>query len=173
MWSWIKGDIATIAALALGVLLGLQTWRLHTEQLRYSTLETRVAKDNAARASASLKQIEKNVAKKETHATASTENASELLQNLERRAAAATRRAADADRLRLDAERRAATYRAMSESGGADCSALADRTAALDRSLAKGLGVVAELQGTVERRDAEVAALMRQIQADRALMSEP
>lgn len=156
-------------ALALGVLLGLQTWRLHTAQLRYSTLETRVAQDKAARASASLKQIEKNETKQETHATASTENANELLETLTRNAADAAVRAAAADRLRLDAERRAATYRAMSQADAAARSDLADRAAALDRSLAEGVGVVAELHGTIERRDAEVRALMGQIVADRAL----
>lgn len=157
-------------ALALGVLLGIQTMRLHTEQLAHRDLQVHVERDKAARATAAVANAIDNAERQVIHATSSTENANELLQNLERRAAVATRRAADADRLRLDADRRAATYRAMSQADAAARSDLADRAAALDQRLAEGLGVVAELQGTVEQRDAEVRALMVQIQTDRALM---
>lgn len=72
-------------------------------------------------------------------------------------------------RLRLDAERRAATYRAMSEASAAACSDLADRHATLDRQLVEGVAVVADLRGDLDRRDAEVRLLRRQIDADRAL----
>lgn len=47
---------------------------------------------------------------------------------------------------------------------------VADRCAALNRSLAQGRGVVADLRGTLERRDAEVILLGDQIKADRLLL---
>lgn len=161
-----------VAVLALGVLLGLQTRLRHTEQLAHRDLIAQVAQDKQMREKAAREAIEANATKQETHATASQENANELLEELSRQRDAAVAGAARAERLRLDEARRAATYRAMSETGSAACSALADRTTALDRQLAEGVGVVAELRGVVERRDAEVKALMGQITADRALLMQ-
>ena len=161
-----------VAVLALGVLLGLQTWLRHTEQIAHRDLQVTVERDRQARTVAALKAVNDNTAKQETHATASQENANELLEELSRQRDATVAGAARAERLRLDATRRSATYRSMSEAGAAACSALADRTTALDRQLAEGVGVVAELRGVVERRDAEVKALMGQIDADRALSEQ-
>ena len=158
-----------IAVLVLGVLFGLQTWRLHTEQIAHRDLQVSVERDRQARTTAALKAVNDNTTKQETHATASQENANELLEELSRQRDAAVAAATRAERLRNDAERRSATYRAMSEAGAAACGDLADRTTALDRQLAEGVGVVAELRGVVERRDAEVKALMGQLTADRAL----
>ncbi|WP_291554825.1 hypothetical protein [Comamonas sp. SCN 65-56] len=170
--TWLRANLMTAAALVLAVLLALQTWRLHTEQLAHRDLQVSVERDRQARTAAALKAVNDNTAKQETHATASQENANELLEELSRQRDAAVAGAARAERLRLDESRRAATYRAMSEAGAAACSALADRTTALDRQLAEGVGVVAELRGVVERRDAEVKALMGQIDADRALSEQ-
>jgi len=50
---------------------------------------------------------------------------------------------------------------------------LADRSEALDRQLAAGLGVVAELRADLGRRDAEVSALCDPANADAALLGEP
>ncbi len=161
-----------VAVLVLGVLLGLQTRRLHTEQIAHRDLQVTVERDRQARTVAALKAVNDNTAKQETHATASQENANELLEELSRQRDAALAAATRAERLRLDATRRSATYRSMSEAGAAACSALADRATALDERLAEGVGVVAELRGVVERRDAEVKALMGQITADRALLMQ-
>jgi hypothetical protein len=78
---------------------------------------------------------------------------------------------ADARRLRDAADVRAAGYRAQANAGAEACRGLADRSAALDRSLAAGRGVVAELRGALERRDAEVALLAGLIDADDALLA--
>lgn len=158
-----------VAVLVLGVLLGLQTWLRHTEQIAHRDLQVTVERDRQARTVAALKAVNDNTTKQETHATASQENANELLETLSRQRDAAVAGAARAERLRLDATRRSATYRSMSEAGAAACSALADRTTALDRQLAEGVAVVSDLRGVVERRDVEVKALMGQVRADRAL----
>lgn len=47
--------------------------------------------------------------------------------------------------------------------------ALADKASALDRQLAEGVGVVAELGGALKQRDAEVAALCDQVNTERRL----
>ena len=171
--AWLRANLMTAAALALFALLGLQTRRLHTEQIAHRDLIARVAQDKADREKAAREAVEANQVKQETHATASQENANELLEELSRQRDAAVAGAARAERLRNDAERRAATYRAMSEAGAAACGDLAHRAAALDGRLAEGIGVVAELRSAVERRDAEVKALMGQIEADRALFAQP
>ena len=79
---------------------------------------------------------------------------------------------ARAERLHRDAERRAATYRAQAQADAAARSDLADKAAALDRQLAEGLGLVAELGGDLRRRDAEVAALCDQVNIERRLSGD-
>ena len=76
---------------------------------------------------------------------------------------------ARAERLQRSADRRAATYRAQAQANTAAGSDLADKAAALDRQLAEGLGVVAELGGDLRRRDAEVATLCSQVNTERQL----
>ncbi|MEN5179737.1 hypothetical protein ABE501_08155 [Comamonas testosteroni] len=55
-------------------------------------------------------------------------------------------------RLQLSADSRAATYRAQAESDSIVRSALADIASALDRQLTEGVGVVAEIGGTLKSR---------------------
>ncbi|UBB15769.1 hypothetical protein [Comamonas odontotermitis] len=77
-----------------------------------------------------------------------------------------------AHRLQLSADSRAATYRAQAESDAIACSALADKASALDRQLAEGIGVVAELGGALKQRDAEVAALCDQVNIECGLNAD-
>ncbi len=79
---------------------------------------------------------------------------------------------ARAERLHRDTDSRAATYRAQAQADAAARSDLADKAAALDRQLAQGLGVVAELGGHLRRRDAEVAALCSQVNTERRLSGD-
>ena len=52
-------------------------------------------------------------------------------------------------------------------------SGIADRLEAFDRHIVEGAGVVAEHRQAIVRRDSEVKLLRGQIDADRALTSEP
>lgn len=74
-----------------------------------------------------------------------------------------------AHRLQLSADSRAATYRAQAEADATARRNLADKASALDRQLAEGVGVVAELGGALKQRDAEVAALCDQVDIERRL----
>ena len=74
-----------------------------------------------------------------------------------------------AHRLQLSADSRAATYRAQAEADATARRNLADIASALDRQLAEGVGVVAELGGALKQRDAEVAALCDQVNTERRL----
>lgn len=172
MLTWLRANVMTAAALVLAVLLGLQTWLRHTEQLEHRDLIAKVAQDKQAREKAAREAVEANQTKQDTHATASQENASELLETLSRQRDAALAAATRSERLRSDADKRAATYRAMRETDAAACRALVDRYEALDRNTVAGIGLVDQLREVVERRDAEVKALMGQITADRALLMQ-
>ena len=52
----------------------------------------------------------------------------------------------------------------------AACSDLADRHAALDAHVVRGAGVVAGLGADLERRDAEVVLLRKQVDTERSLL---
>ena len=77
-----------------------------------------------------------------------------------------------AHRLQLSADSRAATYRAQAEADATARRNLADKAAALDASLAEGVGVVADLGGALKQRDAEVAALCGQVNTERSLSGD-
>lgn len=157
-------------ALALGVLLLVQTGRLHVEQRERTQLKGKVDRDNAARTTAALKHEIKTSADESTHAKATQENSDAFTTSQPVRDAIARADLATADRLRVGAERRAATYRAQAQSNAAACSDLADRHTALDAHVVRGASVVAGLGADLGRRDAEVVLLRGQIDADRALM---
>src|SRR5574340_1255636 len=65
--SWLRANLMTVAALALAVLLALQTWRLHTEQLAHRDLQVQYASQVAeqqrqlAEATASARATEQNL----------------------------------------------------------------------------------------------------------------
>ena len=160
-----------VAAIAAGGLLLAQTVRLHNEQSAHDKLKVTVAQDDKARTDSALKHEIKTSADESTHAAATQENSDAFTTSQPVRDAIARADLALADRLRTDAERRAATYRAQAQSNAAACSNLADRLEAFDRHIVEGAGVVAEHRQALDRRDAEVALLRGQIDADRALLS--
>lgn len=168
--SWLKAyAFQVIAAVLLG-LLATQSWRLHTEQRDHAQLRATVAEADRARATAALKHEIFTASKESTHAANTSKNADEFTMSQPVRDAIARADVARADRLRTDAEARAATYRAMAEAGAAACRDLADRHATLDRHIVDGTRVVADLGAALDRRDAEVVLLRRQIDIDRALI---
>jgi len=162
---------AITAAIAMGVLLLVQTGRLHFEQLAHTQLQAKVERDHAARTSAALKYEIKTSADEFAHAQATQENSDAFTTSQPVRDAIARADLALADRLRVGAERRAATYRAQAQSNAAACSDLADRLEAFDRHIVEGAAVVAEHREALTRRDAEVVLLRGQIDTDRALMA--
>lgn len=157
-------------ALALGVLLLVQTGRLHTEQVAHQKLIATTTGAALQRSEAARAQETKTAGKEAAHAQATQENSDVFTTSQPVRDAIARADLAVADRLRVSAERRAATYRAMSQANAAACGSAADRLAALDSQLVDGVGVVAALRSDLVRRDSEVKLLMGQIDADRALM---
>lgn len=165
---------AVLAALAVAVgAVMMQTWRLHSLQAEYADLVASVAKNRAARAEAYTQDSEKTAAKERIHGTDTLHAAEAFAAGAPGREDRLRADLADARRLLDAAGKRAAGYRAQASADAASCRRLADRSAALDRSLAEGRGVVAELRGIVERRDAEVKLLADLLKADEALVGEP
>jgi len=171
--SWIKTYIFQAACLVLLGLLATQTWRLHTEQRDHAQLRADVAEADRARATAALKHETATSLKEFGHAAATQENSDAFTTSQPVRDAIARADAARHGRLLNDAERRAATYRQIAASGAAACRDLADRHATLDAHVVRGVAVVGALRSDLDRRDAEVGLLRRQIDIDRALLTDP
>jgi hypothetical protein len=167
----LKAYGAIAAAIAMGVLLLVQTGRLHTEQVAHEKLKTSTVQAATGRATAALKHETKTSAAESTHAAKTQENSDAFTTSQPVRDALHRADLALAGRLRVGAERRAATYRAQAQASAAACSDLADRHAALDAHVVRGAGVVAGLGADLERRDAEVALLRKQVDTERNLTS--
>ena len=162
-----------VAAIAAGGLLLAQTVRLHNEQRAHDKLKVTVAQDDKARTDSALKHETKIALKESTHAANTSKNSDEFTTSQPVRDAIARADLALADRLRTDAERRSATYRAQATACTTASSGIADKLEAIDRQLVEGVAVVGDLRTDLVRRDAEVVLLRKQIDTDRALMSEP
>lgn len=171
MFDKIKAYSFQTLALALGVLLLVQTGRLYTEQLAHEKLKNETAQAATVRAGAALSIERQAGAKESTHAQQTQENSDAFTTSQPVRDALHRADIDRAERLRRDTERRSATYRAMAKACAAASSGIADRLAAFDAQLVEGVAVVGDLRATVARRDAEVVLLRGQIDADRALMT--
>ena len=169
----LKAYGAIAAALVLGSLLLVQTGRLHSEQLAHQKLITATTQATLKRSEAARADEIQTASKESTHAANTSKNSDEFTTSQPVRDAIARADLALADRLRTDAERRAATYRAQAAACTTASSGIADRLEALDAHIVRGAGVVAGLGADLERRDSEVKLLRKQIDTDRALMSEP
>ena len=157
-------------ALALGVLLLVQTGRLQTEQVAHEKLIAATAGAALQRSEAARADETITAGKEAAHAQATQENSDAFTTSQPVRDAIARADLATADRLRVGAERRAATFRAQAQSNAAACSDLADRLEAFDRHIVEGAAVVAEHRAALARRDSEVVLLRGQIDTDRALL---
>ncbi|MFT4172837.1 MAG: hypothetical protein QM639_09785 [Rhodocyclaceae bacterium] len=163
----------TAAAACIGVLLvlvGVQTWRLHALEADYAKQSASIATSRADRAQAYAKDSDETATKEHAHAAATLKAADQFTAGAVDRDTALVGQLADARRLLNDADRRAASYRAQATNSAEACSRLADRSESLDRSLAAGRLVVAELRGVVEQRDVEVKLLSDLLDADERLL---
>lgn len=128
MWSWIKGDLATIAVIVLGALLGLQTWRLHTEQLTHRDLIAQAAQDRAAATADAFARQQKNQARKDAQNADVHAAQTDRAQASQRDHVALAGLAAERDRLRASLNIALNTIRSCDVSGTA-ADARADRSA--------------------------------------------
>ena len=160
---------AVAGAIAFGGAWQVQGWRYGKQIADIHATHTQAAlkRSEAARADET-----KTALKESTHAADTSKNSDEFTTSQPVRDAIARADLALADRLRVGAERRAATYRAQAQSNAAACSDLADRHAALDAHVVRGAGVVAGLGADLERRDAEVVLLRKQVDTERALTAD-
>ena len=128
---------------------------------------------NLKRSEAARADEIQTASKESTHAANTSKNSDEFTTSQPVRDAIARVDLARAERLRTDAERRAATYRAQAQACTTASGGIADRLEAFDRHIVEGASVVAEHRQALVRRDSEVKLLRKQIDTDRALMSEP
>lgn len=165
----IKSKAWQAGALVLAVVLALQTWRLHGEQLAHQRLIAAQAQQVAGQAVAGLTLERKLATAESIHATQTQEASDAFTQARPARDAVVRADLDRVERLRLAAERSAATARAQAQANAAACSDLADRYGALAQHVASGAAVVARLREDLARRDDEVVLLRRQVGIDREL----
>ncbi|KOC23942.1 hypothetical protein GL58_02945 [Comamonas testosteroni] len=154
IWPWL--------ALILALLLAVQTQRL-------AKVETSHAKAAATQAQQAQAATENKAAAVVEHGAAQQENTHDYTQEMARLEAGRTADAARIAGLQHDI-RSAATRNAQLAGDAAACRDLADQHQRLAALAAEGAGVVGQLVGLVERRDAQVDALKGQVQVDRALI---
>ena len=161
--------------LAAAVIAGLAAWFFQDNRYTAEMAELRLEQttSNLKLSEAARADETKTALKESTHAADTSKNSDEFTTSQPVRDAIARADLALADRLRTDAERRAATYRQIAAACTIASSGIADRLEALDRHIVEGAAVVGELRTDLVRRDSEVVLLRKQIDTDRALMSEP
>ena len=158
-----------LLALALAGLLLWQTLRLASAEVAEARAQHALAVHVATQAQAAEAEATKKAGALLTHAGAQQDNAHDYTQYLQRLEAART---ADAGRIAgLQHDIRAtATRHAQAAADAAAKRDLADQHQRLAARVAEGAGVVGELVGLVEVRDAQVRALLGQVRSDRALL---
>lgn len=155
IWPWL--------ALALALLLAVQTQRL-------ARVEVAQAKQAAEIAQQSQAVTETKAVAVLTHGAAQQENTHDYTQEMARLEAGRVADAARIAGLQHDI-RGAATRNAQLAGDAAACRDLADQHQRLAALAGEGAGVVGQLVGLVERRDAQVNALKGQVQVDRQLLA--
>ncbi|WP_415797416.1 hypothetical protein [Comamonas aquatilis] len=140
--------------------------------------DSRIARVEVSQSKQALAQVEQAQAATENKAGALLKHASDQQENThdytQQLAALEVGRAADAVRIAgLQHDIRSAATRNAQLAGDATaCRHLADQHQRLAALAGEGAGVVGQLVGLVERRDAQVNALKGQIDMDRALIEQ-
>lgn len=169
----IRAIYTRLAVAAAAMAVGAAgAWYVQGQRLglQIEQLKAAAADGKAKRSDAALKDERITAGKESAHAAKTQENSDEFTTSQPVRDAIARADRAVSDRLRLDHERRAATYRAQAQADATACRDLADRHEALDRHVVEGTGVVAGLRADLDRRDAEIVLLRRQVDIERTLL---
>ena len=161
LWPWL--------ALALAGLLALQSLRLANAQLELAKVEVSQSKQAQSQAQQALAATEKKASAVLGHGAAQQDNTHDYTQKL---AALEAGRTADAVRIAglQHGISAAATRNAQLAGDAAACRSLADQHQRLAALAGEGAGVVGQLVGLVERRDAQVNALKEQVAIERSLI---
>ena len=142
-------------------------WRSDSRIARVESSQSKQVQVQAQKAQAAT---EKKAVAVLNHAAAQQENTHDYTQKLASLEAGRTADAARIAGLQHDI-RSAATRNAQLAGDAAACRSLADQHQRLAALAGEGAGVVGQLVGLVERRDAQVNALMGQVQVDRQLLT--
>lgn len=159
----------TAVALAVGLAAGSSgAWWV--QSLRADAALAKIAEQQSKQALAqsqkALQATETKAAGRLQHAAAQQDNTHAYTQEIQRLEAGRTADAARIASLQHNL-RTTATQHAQAASDAAACRHLADQHQQLAAHLAQGAGVVGELVHLVQQRDAQVNALMGQVQLDR------
>lgn len=159
--------LACFALFATGALVN--GWRMSAQVAK---CEAQQSRGQATRAEAARADETETAIKESKHAQDTIYNADRLA-NLKTGIADVQRRElGHFERLQHGAASRAATYNAQAQADAAARADLADLARTLDGRVTDGLRVVAKLQGRLGERDADAAALCRQVNIERRLSGD-
>lgn len=163
---------AAAIALATGIALGGSgAWWVQSlrADAAIALRNEQQSKQTLAQAQQAQEATETKAAGRLQHAAEQQDNTHAYTQKIQHLEAG---RAADAARIASLQHnlRTTATQHAQAASDAAACGHLADQHRQLATHLAQGAGVVGELIHLVEQRDAQVGALIGQVQTDRKLL---
>lgn len=170
----MTGRVQAISAGLLLVLSFAAGWAVNgwRADARIAELQRIQLKQALAQAEKAQVATEKKAVAVLTHGAAQQENTHDYTQQL---AALEVGRAADAARIAglQHSIRAAATRNAQLAGDATACRDLADQHQRLAALAGEGAGMVGQLVGMVERRDAQVNALIGQVKVDRTMLKEP
>ncbi|OOH86246.1 hypothetical protein [Comamonas kerstersii] len=160
-WPWV--------CLGLAALVGIQQYRVDGLKLELASVQLEQAQAAKTSAEQSKEQTEEKAGALLSHASQQQDNVYEYRQTIEQLQAA---RSADAGRIASlqHSLQSTATQYAQAASDAAACRDLADQHQRLAARLAEGAGVVGELVGIVEQRDAQVMLLKGQVDIERSFL---
>ncbi len=165
----LKSILASLVlAFSFGAGWVVNGWRADAHIAR---AESTQAKQDASQAQQAQAAIESKADAVVAHGAAQQENTHDYTQEMALLQAGRTADAARIAGLQHDISS-AATRNAQLASDAAACRDLADQHQRLATLAAEGAGVVGELSGLVEKRDAQVGLLSGQIAADRRLLEQ-
>lgn len=160
-----------ITSLALAAGLAVQTVRVAHLQTDLAKLEASQSKTAQTQAEKAQEATENKASALLNHADNTQTNVYEYTQKITQLEAGRARDAADIASLQQQL-RTTATQRAQAAADAAAARDLADHYQRLAAHLAEGAGVVGELVGLVERRDAQVDLLKQQVLTERQLVQQ-
>lgn len=166
MKTWLSIACGALLVLLLSAIAGFSFYQ------GQQTIQKQWDKD-VSDYKAQIIELKTKVAQQEdTYRTKTTELKNDLDQAQRDHTSALAAVRSEYSRQLQSSEARAALYQRQAAAGSTSCADLAGHAARLDRSLAEGIGLVEELQRTLEFRDTQNRALGQQIRNERELFGE-
>lgn len=161
-WAWLAALVAVLA------LSGVQTVRLSSVKAEFAGEQLERANERALHEEVARETLQKHLAAQAEHARQTQELTDDFEKQISALRNARAADAATAGRLRDQIAEFAAGGRRAGDTDAVACQRAGDRLRTVGGLLGEGADLVIEGRQIIQRRDAEVNRLLRQIETDRA-----